>query len=373
MTELSREDSASLAEALCKALQEQYAFASGRKLELANGPGQPPAVSALLSGLGLNGLMLPEIHGGFGGGVADLQRVQRELGRALVVAPWFDSMLAAQAVLLAGAPGQQRELLPALVEGNLSIALALDTGTALDGAGQVVTAKQENAVWHLKGTRSSVFHAGSVDQLLVPATTSDGNVGWFLVPAKQAEVRQRAHRLVDGSWTAELAFDGAQGECLGSPEVASQAAASRLIHLLSIAGRCAEALGAAEAALEMTVQYLRTRKQFGQALGDYQALRHRVAEMYIALEQARSSVELAAEAVQAKDPGEARRCSAQAQLVASEAVTWVLQQAIQLHGGMGMTEELAVGHYYRRMLVLNALTGGVPGALANLAQEEASA
>jgi len=102
-----------------------------------------------------------------------------------------------------------------------------------------------------------------------------------------------------------------------------------------------------------------------------QALRHRVAEMYIALEQARSAAELAVEAVEAIDPAEAVCRSAQAQLVAAEAVTWVLQQAIQLHGGMGMTEELAVGHYYRRMLVLNALTGGAPVALAQLVQAKA--
>jgi alkylation response protein AidB-like acyl-CoA dehydrogenase len=370
MTELSREDSAALADALRKALQERYAFGTGRKQELATGPERLPAVWQLLSGLGLNGLMLPEAHGGFGGGVADLQRVQRELGRALVLAPWFDAMLGAQAVLLAGTPEQQRTLLPALAAGELSMALAQEEDAGLAAAGHATSARPDGAGWRVDGAKTCVFHPGAVDRLLVSATVADGQTAWIVVPSKQPGVRHSGHRLVDGSWTADLVLDGARGEMLGPPDAARQSAALRTVRLLAVAGRCAEALGAAEAALEMTVQYLRTRKQFGQPLGDYQALRHRVAEMYIALEQARSAAELALEAVEAIDPAQAERSAAQAQLVAAEAVTWVLQQAIQLHGGMGMTEELPVGHYYRRMLVLNALTGGPAAALARLAQAE---
>lgn len=371
MTELSREDSASLADALRKALQDRYAFAAGRKEDMATGPERLPAVWQLLCGLGLNGLMLPEVHGGFGGGVTDLQRVQRELGRALVVAPWFDSMLSAQAVLLTGTPEQQQALLPALAAGELSMALAEDEALGLAASRQATNASPEGAGWRVDGAKASVFNAGAVDRLLVSATVAGGETAWLVVPSKQAGVRQRSYRLVDGSWTADLVLDGARGELLGPLDTARQFAALRSVRLLAVAGRCAEALGAAEAALEMTVQHLRTRKQFGQPLGDYQALRHRVAEMYIALEQARSAMELALEAVEAIDPAEAIRRSAQAQLVATEAVTWILQQAIQLHGGMGMTEELAVGHYYRRMLVLNALTGGAPVALAHLMQAKA--
>jgi len=143
-------------------------------------------------------------------------------------------------------------------------------------------------------------------------------------------VRQRSCRLVDGSWTADLVLDGARGELLGPPDAAQQSAALRSVRLLAVAGRCAEALGAAEAALEMTVQHLRTRKQFGQPLGDYQALRHRVAEMYIALEQARSAAELAVEwGLDGDEDGDAKR------------IARALHGTIPVFVGAGLTASVA--------------------------------
>jgi alkylation response protein AidB-like acyl-CoA dehydrogenase len=185
----------------------------------------------------------------------------------------------------------------------------------------------------------------------------DGTGSWFMVDAAQPSIHRESYRLVDGCWAADVHFAGTTAELLqGGP--ASAGDVETELRVTAIAGYIAEALGAAEAALTMAVQYLRARQQFGQPLGEFQTLRHRVAEMYIAQEQARSAAEMALEAATESEPHERIRRASQAQLVASEALTWMLQQAIQLHGGMGMTEELPVGHFYRRMLVINALTGG---------------
>jgi len=368
---LSLEDRTSLADALRKALQERYGFATGRRQAMSDGPDRLPGVTHLLAELGLCGLMLPESaggFGGFGGAAVDMQRIQRELGRALVVSPWFDSWLAAQVVLRAG---RQDALLAALSDGSLSMALAVQEDCGLGKPESPPTsARRDGRGWCIDGAKSCVFHAGAVDRLLLRANVAGEGEAWFVVVAEQAGVRQRrSYRLVDGSWAADLAFEGARAERLAPAEAVEAAGGLGAIGLLQAAGRSAELLGACEAALELCVQHLRTRKQFGQPLGEYQSLRHRVAEMYIALEQIRSAAEMAAEALEMHEQGDAasaRRRSAQARLVASEAATWVLQQAIQLHGGMGMTEELAVGHYYRRLLVLIAVSGGAAEALASL-------
>jgi alkylation response protein AidB-like acyl-CoA dehydrogenase len=368
-TALSLEDRDSLAGALRKALQERYGFAAGRRQAMNDGPDRLPRVSQLLTELGLSGLMLPESAGGFGGAVVDMQRVQRELGRSLVVCPWFDTWLGAQVVLRAGG---QEALLAAVSAGSISMALAVqeDSGVGQSEA-PLTSARPEGGVWCIDGVKTCVFHAGAVDRLLVHAAVADAGETWFLVSPDQPGVRQlRSYRLVDGNWAADLKFVRARAEGLAAPVPGDPLAGiGGAIGLLAAAGRNAELLGGCEAALELTVQHLRTRSQFGQSLGEYQALRHRVAEMYIALEQIRSAAEMASEAMESFDRGEAAsalRRSAQARLVAFEAAAWMLQQAIQLHGGMGMTEELAIGHYYRRLLVLQAVGGGASDALASL-------
>lgn len=370
MTALSQEDSASLIDALRKVLEDRYEFAGRRRQELSTQVKELPAIWDRLVELGLTGLLVPEAYGGFNGGVADLQRVQRELGRSLVVAPWLSTALCTMLLARVASVAQLGVLLPSVADGLVSMTLADAEDGGLAGDARPTSAHRYGGGWQLHGSKTSVLHAGSVARYLVSAQLPEAGSAWFLVDASQPGITCRSYRLVDHSWAADLSFEGVDSEQLGANLSAQeQAALASQLRATEVAAYTAEALGAAEAALEMTVQYLRTRKQFGQALGDYQALRHRVAEMYIALEQARSANELATEATELGDVIAQARRSAQAQLISSEAVTWVLQQAIQLHGGMGMTEELAVGHYYRRILVVNALTGGAPSALDCLMQE----
>lgn len=364
MSSLSVEESTSLADSLGKLLQDRYDFARSRAEQLA-APREclPPIWSSLVE-LGLTALIVPEAQGGFGGGVADLQRVQRELGRSLVVSPFPGSALCARALVLVGTAAQQGMWLPKVADGSIVIALAETEEPALDAGLAPTRVRLSDNGWRLDGRKATVLHAEAATHYLVAAKLPEGGTAWFVVDAQQAGIHRRSYRLVDNAWAADVIFDGARGEKLGGDSL-QHAVVSGDLRSWAIASYCAEALGAGEAALAMTVQYLRTRKQFGQPLGDYQALRHRVAEMHIALEQARSAAEMAREAASGGSADREVR-AAQAQLVASEALTWLLQQAIQLHGGMGMTEELAIGHYYRRILVINALTGGASSALARL-------
>lgn len=371
MTALSLEDRDSLSDALRKALHHHHDFATWRVRELAAGFDRLPPIWSRLVELGLSSLMVPESDGGFGGCVEDLQRVQRELGRWLVVAPWFETALCTHAIVLAGTPAQRAALLPGIADGAVPMTLADGHDAGLAGTRSPAVARVTAIGWQLDGWRMSVRHAGCVGRYLVPAELATGESAWFVVDPGQTGVRCSAHRLVDGTWAADVRFEAAAGEMLGSDSPhPNHAAVQPALRALCAAGQCAEALGMAEAALEATVRYLRTRKQFGQPLGEFQALRHRVAEMYIALEQARSAAEMALSATGAADPVLQSYQAAQAQLVSSEAVAWILQQAIQLHGGMGMTDDLVVGHYYRRMLVMNAQSGGSHGVLARLGLQE---
>ena len=371
MTALTREDSAALGDALRKVLQDHYDFGGARRRALAGGPNELPPLWHRLAALGLTGLLLPETHGGFGAGAADLQQVQAELGRALVVAPWFDGVLAAQAILLAGTPAQRDAWLPGAQPSGPMAWAGLPPADGPGGASPL-RARRTATGWQLDGGLASVPHAGCCARLVVAAQLPQEGAAWFVVDGGAPGLERSEHRLLDNGWAADLRFAQTAAELLGPGDVApapERAAQQQMLQALAGAGRLAEAVGSAQAALEDTVRHLRTRKQFGQALGDYQALRHRVAEMYIALEQARSAADLALQAVDGEPALRSRR-AAQAQLVGCETVTWILQQAIQLHGGMGMTDELAVGHRYRRMLVLNVLSGGASGALASLVAQD---
>ncbi len=365
MSTLSTEDSASLGDALQRLLQDRYGFMDARRRDIATRENALPSIWSSLVELGLTSLVVPEAQGGFGGGPADIQRVQRELGRALVVSPWLGIALASQVMRHAASAAQQDAWLGAIAEGRMTVALARDHAQGLNETPTPATAPTADGGWQINGRKADVLHAGAVSHLLVSARQPDGGTAWFLVDAGQEGIDRACHRLVDQAWSSDVAFHNARAERLEAPAVNLDGA----LRALEVAAYCAEMVGSAEASLTLTVQYLRTRQQFGQPLGDYQALRHRVADMAIALEQLRSAEVLALEATETQASAEQRRLSAQALLVGCESATWIQRQAIQLHGGMGMTEEFAVGHHYRRQLVINALTGGEGAALSALAGE----
>ncbi len=380
MTPLPPDDCAAITDSVRRLLAERHAFGAGRKADVNVGPDALPPLWRDLADIGLCGLMIESAHGGIEAAEADVVQVQQVLGAALAVSPWLQNLLCAQLVRRIAEPALRDALLPALADGSRALAwLDLATGTTAHTA----QARPQAEGWALDGDCAAAPFAAAVSDLLVTAWQADGTLGCFLVDPRGAGVALVPHRLVDGSWSATVRLRAAAARRLaghGGDEPgdgakaagnASAAAHVQAVRALALAGLCAEAAALGEAALAATVQHLRVRQQFGQPLADYQALRHRVAEMYVALEQARSAGTLALEACEAwRDPdaaADAQRLGAQAQLVMAESVTWLLQQAIQLHGGMGMTQDLPVGHFYRRMLVINALTGGASAAARGLA------
>ncbi len=300
--------------------------------------------------LGLLGLPFEEQYGGAGMGVAELAVVMESFGRALVLEPYLASVvLGGQLVALAGSPEQKAEILPLLAVGETLLAFACaepDSRWSLTDIS--TTAVNESGRWELNGTKIAVLGGDSADRIVVTARTPDGEIGLFLVDA--ADVRRDAYPMQDGLRGADLLLDGAPAQALGSP--AEALAHVQAVLDIATAVLCAEAVGAMDRMLWLTVDYLKTRVQFGQPIAVFQALQHRAADMYVALEQARSMALLARLALSADEVAERRRSVQAAKIQIDLSSRLIGQEAIQLHGGIGMTMEYPLGHYVRRTTVI---------------------
>jgi len=371
--ELNEEQQA-LQGSLARLLADTYGFEQRRALAASSG-GWSPAVWQQMAELGLSALPLPPAHGGFGGGAVDLLPVMQELGRALVLEPYLSSIvLGATALRLAGDEDIQARLLPDVASGELRLAWAHDEAGARHAPLWIETrAQQQDGRWRLDGGKCHVLHAPAAHRFVVSARIEGTpaqreGLALFLVEANAPGLSCRAHRLVDDSTAGELRFDGVQAMPLGDPR--DGAHALRAIDgtiALGIAAVCADAVGAMEAAYRLAVDYLQTRKQFGRLIGENQALRHRAAEMLVSLEMCRSMA--IAAAVAADDPSapDANADLARAKLMIGRHGRSVCQTAIQLHGGIGMTEEYAVGHYLRRVTLIDQLFGDAEAQAMRLA------
>ncbi|MGJ7566407.1 acyl-CoA dehydrogenase family protein [Variovorax sp. GB1R11] len=367
------EDQQALAQSLSRLLDDHYGFEKRRAI--AHSPaGWSEAAWGQLAELGVTTLGIPEAFGGLGGGAGDRLPVMQAFGRALLLEPYLaSSVLAATAVLSAGSEAQKDRLLPSLAQGGMRMAWAHDEAQGRHAPLWVETrARRDGDRWRLDGTKSLVLHAGAASRFVVSARVSgepadaDG-LALFLVDAADATLR--TYRLIDDTPAGELTLDGATAEPLG--DAADHARAAAAIHATVAAGTaavCADMVGTMEAAFALTTAYVNTRKQFGRLIGEYQALRHRVAEMAVALEMARSMAIAAAVAVD--DPASAHAATdlPRAKLAIGRHARALCQQAIQSHGGIGMTEEYAVGHCLRRIHVLDQLFGDVDAQAARLAR-----
>jgi alkylation response protein AidB-like acyl-CoA dehydrogenase len=318
-----------------------------------------------LAELGLLGLNVPTAHGGSEGSTADIFIVMRAFGRALVLEPYLSTaVVGASLIGSAGTLDQKRSILPGVVEGSRRIALAaLEPGARFDFHDVRTTARRRGEGYVINGKKAVVLHGDSADTLIVSARTSgastdENGLSLFLIDSETAGVRVRSFPSIDGQRTAEIE--------LTSVKVAREAVLGELdagfpvLELgveRGLAALCAEALGAMESLMDLTAQYLRTRKQFGQPIGAFQALQHRVADMLIAIEQARSMALLAVAKVDDPNPRERRKAIAAAKAMSGRCGRYVGQQAVQLHGGMGMSDELAVGHYFKRLTCIDLTWG----------------
>ena len=367
------DDQRLLADSVTRLMADRYGF-EARKGYLKDPAGWSPAMWAHYAGLGLLGLPFAEEHGGYGGGPVDVMLVMQEFGRALALEPYLATVvLGGTALQLAGSAAQQASVLPAVAEGRVKLAFAHGEREARYDLPFVrTTAKRSAGGWVLDGAKSVVFHGDSADRLVVSARVAGDDadpegIGLFLVDADAAGLARRGYTLRDETRAAEIALHDVAAEPLGEPGAAFPVI-TRVVEA-GIAAMGAEAVGAMEAMHAMTLEYSRTREQFGKPIGANQVVQHRLAEMLMSMEQGRSMAMLAAMSVTEPDAAERARSIAMAKVGYGQAARFVSQQTIQLHGGIGMTEEYAAGHFFRRCLVIEHSFGDTAYHLARLADE----
>jgi pimeloyl-CoA dehydrogenase small subunit len=365
-----------LKDSVDRLLADRYAF-DQRKNHLKEPGGWSTALWSQYAELGLLGLPFAEEYGGFGGGAVEVMLVMEAFGRALILEPYFATVVLGGTALRHGGTAQQRaRILPAVAEGRMKLAFAHGERQArYDVTDVMTTAQRSGQGWVLDGAKSVVTHGDCADTLIVSARNAgerdaDHGITLFLVDANASGVARRGYMLRDEQRAAEISLSGvqvSQDDVLG--EVGNGLAIIRRVIEAGIAATAAESVGAMEALHAMTLEYSRTREQFGKPIGTYQVVQHRLAEMLMSLEQGRSMAMLAAMMVDEPDATEREHNIAMAKVGVGQAGRFVSQNAVQLHGGIGMTEELAVGHYFRRCMVIERLFGDTAHYLAKLAAE----
>ena len=364
-----------LKDSVDRLIADHYQFEQ-RKKYLAEPDGWSRDVWKQYAELGLLGLPFAEQFGGFGGGPVETMIVMEAFGRGLVLEPFFATVILGGGLLRhAGTPVQQQALIPQIVQGKLKLGFAhVERQSRYDMADVGTTARQDGAVFVLDGAKSVVLHGDCADRLLVTARVSGDRrdrmgIGLFLVDPSAQGVTRRGYPTQDGLRAAEVTLSGVRvppDNALGEPGNALEAI-ERVVDE-AIAALCAEAVGTMQAMHETTLEYLKTRQQFGRPIGQFQVLQHRSVDMLVALEQARSMAMFAAVMAAEEDAGERRRAIAAAKVQIGRSGRHIGQEAIQLHGGIGMTMEYKVGHYFKRMTMIDMLFGDADAHLATLAQ-----
>ncbi|WP_431239427.1 acyl-CoA dehydrogenase family protein [Mycolicibacterium aichiense] len=323
------------------------------------GPGwQPEIWRGLAEDLGILGAAFPESVGGIGGGPVEIMVIAEELGRALVIEPFVDTVVVAGGLLQRADTPSAAALLERIADGSAIVVLA---GTEPDNGDHAVstTAVRDGDQWVITGDKIVVTAAPLATHLLITARTSGEpadphGVSLFLTEFDPANpppgVEVHGYRTIDDRRGADLTFDGLRlpADALLTEDAAGSLARARDEGAAAV---CAEAVGSMRKVLSDTVEYCKQRQQFGQPIGTFQVLQHRMVDMYMELEQSVAAVYLAVLNLQAEPKVRARAVSA-AKATVGRAARFIGQNAVQLHGGMGMTEELAIGHYFKRLTAL---------------------
>jgi len=355
-----KEQQQQLAEALRRWIARDYGFEVRQRI-IHSASGVSDLAWNTLVELGVTALPVPAAQGGFDGTAADMLLVMQELGRGLVVEPYFATVLGARFLQLAGG---QEHLLEQVATGELKLACALGEKHSRHDLSDVKTMGIVNGEGYLiDGTKTVVVHGGQADGFIVSARSGGGQrdtngISLFVVDARAAGVTVKDYRTIDGQRAATVSFSNVAVPSsallgrLGAGWDTLDAAADYGAALL-----CAEAVGAMDALFSATLEYLKTRSQFGAPIGKNQALQHRMADMFVHLEQARSMAMLAAAKADAREVEERRRCVSAAKVRVGQAAKFVGQQAVQLHGGMGVTDELPAAHYFKRLTMIELSLG----------------
>lgn len=323
--------------------------------------------------LGLLAVPFSEEDGGIGGGPVETMIVMEAFGRGLVVEPYLATIVLGGGVLRhAGNPEQKAELVPQIVAGELTLALAqVERGSRYDLHHVETAARKDGDGWVVDGAKSLVLNGDTADKLIVVARSADkvsdrDGIGLFLVDAKAPGVSRRGYPTQDGLRAAEITFENARADAVLGDPARGLPTLERVVDE-AIAALCAEAVGLMDRMRDITVDYLKTRKQFGVAIGNFQALQHRAADMVVAIEQARSMACYATMMSASEDAAERAQAVSAAKVQVCRSGRFVGQQAVQLHGGIAMTMEYNVGHYFKRMTMIETLFGDADHHLAKVA------
>lgn len=343
---------------------KDYGFEARRRIKETAPEGFSREVWQALADIGLLSLNVPEEDGGLGGSAIDTMLAMNAIGEGLLLEPYLASaVLATRTIALLGNDAQRAEWLPAMAAGEKIATLAHEEAqTRFDRMAIESRAWQVGNGYLITGHKSVVAHGATADLLLVTAriarTGEHGPLAVFCVPKDAAGLHKVAYKTVDGVPAADIRINQVfvpASALLGSANDAEMLLADVLD--FGLAAVCAEAVGALDKLLAATVEYARNRKQFGQPIGKFQALQHRMADMVLHIEQARSMSYLAAVRCTDDDPAACARAMSAAKVVVGQACRFVGQQAVQLHGGMGVTDELDVSHYFKRLMAIELQFG----------------
>ncbi|WP_315722133.1 MULTISPECIES: pimeloyl-CoA dehydrogenase small subunit [unclassified Bradyrhizobium] len=345
-------------------LADAYDF-DKRKLYMKEKGGWSQAIWSKLAEQGLLGLPFSEEDGGFGAGGVETMIVMEAMGRALVLEPYLATVVLSGGFLRHGGSAAQKAAhLPGIIDGSKTFAFAqLEKQSRYDLFDVATSAKKKGDGWVVDGEKFVVLNGENADTLIVTARTSGGQrdksgIGVFIVPADAKGVTRKGYPTQDGLHAADITFTGVEvgaDAVIGDPANALPLI-ERVVDEARIA-LCAEAVGLMDESLKTTVEYIKTRKQFGVAIGSFQSLQHRASDMFVALEQARSMSMFATMAAEFDDAKERATSIAAAKVQIGKSAKFVGQQAIQLHGGIGMTMEAKIGHYFKRLSMIELTFG----------------
>ncbi len=366
------EDQSLIRDQLNRLVTDRYGFEERRKY-MKTAQGWSPAMWQAYAEMGLMALPFAEEHGGIGGGPVETMIVMEQLGGVLALEPYFTTVVLGGGFLRNGAsPEQQAELIPGVADGSTRLAFAqTERGARYDLAHVATAATKSGSSWRISGAKSLVLHGDSADRFIVSArsggkTTDEDGVGVFVVAANAKGVSVRGYPTQDGHRAAEVVFDGAEAtHVLGDP--GDGLPLIRRVVDGAIAALSAEAVGVMAAMRELTVDYLKVRKQFGVPIGHFQVLQHKAVDMFIATEQMRSIAMFATMMADSDDDRERARAMHAAKVELGRGGRLAGENAIQLHGGVGMTAELSISHYFKRIIMMNTLFGDADFHLRRLA------
>jgi pimeloyl-CoA dehydrogenase small subunit len=349
-----------LKESIDGLLTDSYDFDARKKYQKEKG-GWSKAVWGKLAEQGLLGLPFAEADGGFGAGAVETMIVMEALGKALVLEPYLATVVVGGGFLRHGGSAEQKAShIPGIIDGSKTFAFAqLEKNSRYDLGDVAATAKKKGAGWVIDGEKFVVLNGENADTLIVTARTKGAQrdrsgIGVFIAPANAKGVTRKGYPTQDAD------------AAIGDPEN-GLALIERVVDEARTA-MCAEAVGAMDESLKSTVEYLKTRKQFGVPIGSFQTLQHRAADMFVALEQARSMSMFATMAADFDSAKERATAVAAAKVQIGKSGKFIGQQSIQLHGGIGMTQEAKIGHYFKRLTMIENTFGDTDYHLRRVAE-----